>query len=147
MHEKVEQFKCAYCEKEFKKYELINHIKKKHENIAIPCVFCGELFKSMNRHLKRTNCGGGPKLIKKKVQCNVCGKMISCKETLQVHTKQIHNQVRDKQCDRCEYNTYSSGNLRLHINKQHLDKKMDKISCSKCDKVVTNLEYHAKIYH
>ena len=148
MHEQGEHFKCTYCEKEFKaKYELTNHIRRKHETIASSCAFCGKLFKFLDRHLKTTNCGGDPDNIKKKVECNICGKCMSTKEKLKTHVKQIHNQVRDKQCDRCEYNTYSGGNLRLHINTQHLGMKIEKISCSECGKMVTNLEYHTDIYH
>ena len=147
VHEQVEKVKCTYCEKEYKnKYELSKHFKRNHESIA-PCASCGKIFKCLSRHLKTTNCGGDPGHVKKKVQCNICGKLISTKEKLKVHTKQIHNQVRDKQCDRCEYNTYNVGNLRLHINTQHLGMKIEKISCQKCGKRVNNLESHTEIYH
>ena len=100
---------------------LKKHIKVNHEDADLnePCPHCGRVIKYLEDHLKRTNCGRSPENLIPTSACPLCGKVLVSKEKMTRHVKQIHNQVRDKQCHVCDYNTYSGGNLRLHISKQH----------------------------
>ena len=147
---KTNNLKCALCdfvcnqENELSFHRAILH-KTRGKNQQ--CPFCGEVFRYLKRHIKTTNCDKDPSNAKEDFQCTQCGKIMSTITLLQKHTKIIHNQVRDKQCEECSYNTYSPGNLRLHINKVHLGKLIEKESCPDCGKKTRNLPYHTKIYH
>ena len=100
---------------------LKKHIKVNHEDsdLSEPCPHCGRTIKYLESHLKRTNCGRKPEDLIPTSACPQCGKVLVSKEKMERHVKQIHNQIRDKQCHVCDYNTYSGGNLRLHIKTQH----------------------------
>ena len=138
--------KCPRCEFKGTKGTLERHFKQKH-TIEI-CPFCAQVFKGgIDRHINNTNCGKDPVKSIPKVPCPQCKKVLKNKEMLKVHVSRIHNQVRDKQCDQCSYNTYSGGNLRLHTNKMHLGKKSEKDLCPHCNKMEGNLPRHIRIYH
>ena len=138
--------KCKRCEFKGTKGTLERHFKQKH-TIEI-CPFCAQVFKGcIDRHINNTNCGKDPIKSFPKVPCPQCKKVFKNKEMLKVHVSRIHNQVRDKQCDQCSYNTYSGGNLRLHTNKVHLGKKNEKDLCPHCNKMEGNLPRLIRIYH
>jgi KRAB domain-containing zinc finger protein len=142
--------KCTKCDYVARPGNLKQHIRAVHTNsLNKTCPFCGEIFKYINEHLKETNCGRDPTEFNQKVSCTQCGKMLMNETQLRRHVKRIHNQIRDQQCTQCEYNTYSAGNLRLHVNKQHLGKTMEKVPCPHCLKPIGHLalERHIKIYH
>ena len=136
---------CEACGKQFKKF-LADHMRQKHtaprkscdkcdfkttmtgnlkkhmkihEDISEPCPHCGQIYKQIEAHLTRTNCGRKPEERLPTSTCPQCGKVLKTEAKMRVHVKRIHNQVRDKQCHFCDYNTYSGGNLRLHIRTQH----------------------------
>ena len=105
---------------------LKRHIKVNHEDFekCEPCPHCGRTIKYLEYHLKRTNCGRKPEDMIPTSACAQCGKVLVSKDKMARHVKQMHNQIRDKQCHVCDYNTYSGGNLRLHIKKQHKESSL-----------------------
>ena len=100
---------------------LKKHIKVQHEDsdLSATCPHCGRKIKYLEQHLKRTNCGRKPEDHIPTSTCLQCGKILVTEDKMKRHVKQMHNQIRDKQCHVCDYNTYSGGNLRLHIKTQH----------------------------
>ena len=65
-------------------------------------------------------CQAGGELVKAdRIQCVQCVKKFSSRNGLNRHLKEIHKGVKDKQCEKCSYSTYSGSNLRLHISKVH----------------------------
>ena len=140
--------KCSKCEYVGRPNALKCHFESRHTtNKVKACTFCGKIFKNIQGHIERTNCGRVPKGLNTKVPCTHCTKQFENKDSLSKHAKEIHNQVRDKQCDQCDYNTYRSGNLKLHIDKQHLGITAQKLPCPHCNKNVSNLPRHVGIYH
>ena len=140
--------KCSKCEYVGRPYDLKNHFESKHTTNTIKaCTFCGGTFKYVKIHLERTNCEREPKDFNIKAPCLYCTKILSTKDQLSKHVKIIHKQVRDKQCDQCNYNTYDAGNLKLHINKKRLGITAEKHPCPHCNKSVGNLPHHIGIYH
>ena len=110
------------CDKCDFKTTMTGNLKKHmkiHEDISEPCPHCGQIYKQIEAHLTRTNCGRKPEERLPTSTCPQCGKVLKTEAKMRVHVKRIHNQVRDKQCHFCDYNTYSGGNLRLHIRTQH----------------------------
>ena len=145
---KYPRIKCSMCDYEGKQPHLKSHFESKHTTNKIEaCPFCAEIFKSVKGHLKRTSCGRDPSEAIPKVNCLQCSQVLAGKRGLRSHMKYIHNQVRDQQCQHCEYNTYSAGNLRLHMNKIHLGIPLVKVPCPHCDKKVGNLPLHMRTYH
>ena len=59
IHEISKQFLCSKCDyKTTAKGSLDRHFNRVHtERLQKPCVFCGEIFNDMKRHLERTLCG------------------------------------------------------------------------------------------
>ena len=140
--------KCSMCNYEGNPHNVNEHYENIHKTNTIEaCPFCAEIFKNVKYHLKNTNCGRDPSEANPKVHCPKCGKVLVNKNGLRKHLKFIHHQVRDQQCQDCGYNTYSAGNLKLHINKMHLGIPLVKVPCPHCDKKVGNLPLHTKTYH
>jgi hypothetical protein len=125
-----------------------SHFTRRHtKDSRDTCQYCGEVFKELKKHLKRTGCGG-ENVKPDKVKCPSCPKELSNKPALDQHEKKIHKGVRDRICSQCSYATYSTFNLKLHFSKVHIGQKdLEKESCPHCDKVTTNLKYHIEIKH
>ena len=147
-HEITKQFLCSKCDyKTTAKGSLDRHFNRMHtERLQKPCVFCGEIFKDMKRHLERTLCGQeGVERVK--VPCPQCDKTFSERGRMLIHVKRIHTGTRDEVCDQCNYATYSKFNLKLHIAKVHLGTGLVKEKCPHCEKETSNLKHHIAMYH
>ena len=147
-HEISKQFLCSKCDyKTTAKGSLDRHFNRVHtERLQKPCVFCGEIFKDMKRHLERTLCGQeGVERVK--VPCPQCDKTFSERGRMLIHMKRIHTGTRDEVCDQCNYATYSKFNLKLHIAKVHLGTGLIKEKCPHCEKETSNLKHHIAMYH
>ena len=147
-HEISKQFLCSKCDyKTTAKGSLDRHFNRVHtERLNKPCVFCGEIFKDMKRHLERTLCGQeGVERVK--VPCPQCDKTFSERGRMLIHMKRIHTGTRDEVCDQCNYATYSKFNLKLHIAKVHLGTGLVKEKCPYCEKETSNLRHHIGMYH
>ena len=144
--EKVSE-KCAKCDyRTHLPIEMKGHFKRRHTDATKEtCQHCGEVFKGLRKHLMRTGCGG--EMVIKKEPCSSCDKVFNFKQALKMHVKKAHEKVKDKHCQYCSYETYSSFNLKLHVTKMHLGSKLEKKACPHCTKVTTNLNYHINIMH
>ena len=111
------------------------HIKGTHENFINPlqCVQCDEVFdsfKQLNKHRRAAH----PK--EKTVQCQVCQKMLSSKDSLKTHML-IHDDVRNYKCAFCSKSFRHSQALKKH---EQLHKNLEKpnqcvicqVSLTKC---------------
>ena len=65
----------------------------------------------------------------KDFECDRCEYTCSLNVNLQRHIKSVHNKIKDFECDRCEYMCSSSSDLQRHIKQVH-----DKIKDIKCDR-------------
>ena len=141
--------KCLKCPYETKSYQqLYDHTYREHSNRMIKqqsCEFCGKVLKKLAAHLKSTMCG---KNIddRKLLQCPQCKRRFIDKSSLTKHIQYIHNNVKDKDCPHCSYQTYSSFNLRLHVSKVHEKTSMFQ-NCPHCGKTTGNLDLHGTTYH
>jgi len=136
---------CEYVNKSVKEVE--RHFKRVHtETFITNCYFCGAMTKNLKRHLSMSQCD---KKLEEKIvyPCDHCVKQFSMKRSLETHIKGIHENIKDQKCPDCSYCTYSRYNLRLHVNKVHLGKKLMKEKCVHCGKETYNISYHIKLYH
>ena len=148
VHSDKELQKCPKCDfKTRMAYEVKGHFIRMHtENTKETCQFCGEVFKHLKNHHRRTGCDGKV-VVRKKLSCNQCDKEFAWNSILAKHVKEIHSGIKDKTCPHCSYATYSGSNLRLHVSKMHFGTKVVKLLCPHCEKPTSNLKYHTDIDH
>ena len=66
------------------------------------------------------------------IQCKICDKYLKNEKTLATHTLQAHEKEKHEfRCDQCDYSTYDSYRLKIHVNDYHRDAQDFK--CIKCD--------------
>jgi hypothetical protein len=149
MHSDKEILTCSKCDyKTHMPSTMKVHWKNWHsEAVQQTCEHCGDLFKRLDLHLKRTGCGKeAAERVSDKIPCPQCEKKFS-RDTLPRHIKRIHEGQKGRHCPHCSYSTYSGYNLKLHVSKVHLSSELVKVSCPYCEKETTNLDYHIKVYH
>jgi hypothetical protein len=152
IHSEREEEQCTKCDyKSRMPAEMKRHVMSWHTEAAAvqqTCEYCGELFKRLDLHIKRTGCAGSKEAFKKeKVPCPRCAKTFANSMIMRRHIKRVHEGVKGKDCPQCSYSTYSSYNLKLHMSKTHFGQDMVKRQCPHCDKETTNLSYHIKLFH
>ena len=149
LHADNEPEQCSKCDYRTQiSSEMQIHFKKMHTiEMVATCEFCGDVFKNIKRHLRRTQCGRDSKEERERVQCEQgCPKTFPTVAKMREHVRKIHGE-RNIMCTQCSYKTYSSFNLKLHVSKMHNGINMVKEPCPYCDKTSTNIPYHIKIYH
>ena len=121
-----------------------HYLRRHTEALNGTCEVCGETFKELKLHLKRTACGGSSK-----IQCDQCDTTFYSAERLRIHMKKLHEspQVKDKICRYCQYATNSNAQLKRHIASVHKGKTASKMMCPYCHKETKTLEYHIRVYH
>ena len=62
-------------------------------------------------------------------ECKDCNKKYTFKSDLSKHRKKIHNGIKDKKCDECEFSTFGQSDLRRHKQSNH---GTVKFQCSVC---------------
>ena len=90
--------------------------------------------------------------------CQFCPYLNKDPTKLARHVKGVHLQIRNLECDRCDYKASEKGTLKLHIKAAH-DKTMpdkvrdrDMLKCNQCEYTVQpyrvgHLNYHKKTVH
>ena len=148
------EFVCEICSKEFKMrltYEkhMNIHDQERNKKSTEMCPHCGEEFRYLDNHIKRTQCNipehERTKVVSKDFMCEYCNKAFGTEGGVNYHIKNVH---KDKHlfCDLCDYKTHSKNNLRIHVVRVH-EKRDLYVQCSLCNKKCTNLEWHMQVYH
>ena len=84
-----------------------------------------------------------PDLINK---CVECGKVFSCKSSLQLHVDMVHLKLKPFKCQYCEYSCGYKQALQKHIQRVHSDLN----KCDECGKLLSSkytLQNHVNIVH
>ncbi|XP_065163488.1 zinc finger protein 34-like [Atheta coriaria] len=81
-----------------------------------------------------------------KLKCELCDKLFSTKQNLDVHHKAVHNNTKPYACDKCDkqfpYFSSYKNHLLQHVSKTH--------ACDQCEKVFSHpssLVYHRETEH
>jgi len=133
----VDGFQCDRCDKIYtKKYTLLAHVKKAHENTDgtfFQCNECGKCMTSERSLTIHMSLHRPPEM-----ECPMCGKMFHNKKYLDRHARQVHTQQQDMKfkCDICGRGFAVKRHLEEHKN-VHLNLKPNK--CRWCDRVYQNL--------
>ena len=164
IHEKP-QIKCTMCEYMTRNNSSMkDHFNRNHtiseSKFTEQCPWCGKITGQLKRHFTETNCGRKPDDFMEKVKCPQCNKTLLHRYALQKHTNRSCNKLKDKHCPQCGYKTNSRGNMRLHVNTQHLGKPalsesirsadiflIFGVLCPNCAKLVGNIAWHLNAYH
>ena len=127
-------------------YSLKLHFHFRHtESLKKSCEFCGKVVKDLNNHLRATMCGKDVDN-RNMLQCPKCYRKMMGNSRLLKHIKNIHERIKDIQCLKCSYTTYSRLNLRLHISTVQ-DKTTIFRICPHCQMKTGSLEAHIATYH
>ena len=151
-HKKSEGYKCEICEKEFSRPDYLKkHVKISHEKeCKYPikhdkqiCNICNKKITQLKNHFKTIHEG------QKKFKCDVCKKLFSSKNNLEIHVKRVHEEkIYLRCCQFCNarYSSYQS--LETHIEFVHKDTKI--ITCDYCNKSFKKMcifKRHVTIVH
>ena len=115
------------------------------DNTHMTCEICGKTFKiltGVEQHHRF--CG---KQNNKNYFCEQCPNSFSRKGALTFHIRRLHTDSKSIECQHCDYKTYSSFNLRLHIEKKHGGQTVGKHMCTICNKGTYSIEQHLNKYH
>ena len=77
--------------------------------------------------------------------CITCHKKFASVQQMKAHNHKVHfgkNHI----CDFCDYRTYSSFNLRLHLSKMHNAPAL-KAECPVCQVKTNSLDWHIRVVH
>ena len=145
LKDKIHQcHKCTYKTKTLSNIKIHTRICNSN-NTEIPCDICGKTFKTptgLGQH--HSFCG---RQSQKNYFCEQCPNSFSRKGGLTMHTMQFHTDSKSLLCEHCDYKTYSTFNLRLHIGKKHGGPKVERNTCTLCNKATYSIETHLKKYH
>ena len=69
--------------------------------------------------------------------------------TLPKHQAAVHDNIKNFECDKCDYKSYSKQSLTDHIKYKHdkIARTTKVVTCQHCHKEVANLEWHVKKIH
>jgi len=113
-----DELTCQQCGKRFRslsrlQQHKITHIPNAPRPFHCPVVNCHRTFtleSYLKQHMKRSHTGG--------VQCDVCGKQLKHRQSLQRHLQQRHSQ-QQLQCAFCDRSYGYRSDLKRHIQQQH----------------------------
>ena len=167
-HVHKKRFYCSVCYYRVeccRKYRIKRHIQRKHseaEVLTIGCSQCDKRFKHLTcdnlgpkeiptqliaiKALKvqsqvKTKKSSEEKLGLKQVQlqCHKCAYKASSTQRLEIHVKNIHENIKRYACSLCRHATFFQNNLEKHLKThKNIAAKICKVGCSLCD----SLEEH-----
>ncbi|XP_035780598.1 transcription factor grauzone-like [Anopheles albimanus] len=137
-HTTPDAFRCEQCQKNYKtRFSLQHHQKFCHGEAKEKLFQCDKCHNSFAKsyqlkiHLKRHI----------QAPCELCGKVLSCEQTLRVHVRHMHGGEDEKLiCDTCGQPFRTKPALERHV-RQHrgLPVPVDKRQCPQCGVWVTGM--------
>ncbi|XP_059612675.1 transcription factor grauzone-like [Phlebotomus argentipes] len=147
-HMNPEAFKCSDCGKSFKnKYGLRLHTENSHtppELHKYKCPNCPKTFMSMIRYKKHSFVHVTD--AEKSHICPHCSKAFAFKANLQIHIRQMHEEVAYHVCEICA-KMFKNKDVFLRHQKIHTGEKIEKLPCPVCGnsfKYKAQLKLHMK---
>jgi gas vesicle protein len=146
--------KCSRCK--CKKLLELFKVRKNTGAILKTCIQCCERFKCDIENCDYT-CSINSNLQKhikqvhnkiKDVECEFCNFTCSTNSNLQKHIKEVHNKIRDFECEFCNFTCSQNSNLQQHIKSVHY--KIKDFECEFCDYTCSqnsDLQKHIKSVH
>ena len=122
---------CEYCNSEFKTTSALNN----HKNKAKYCLIIQGKIEAKNEIFK----------------CNLCEKILSAKQYLEVHKEKCKGKkekAEEFKCDYCDKILSSKQNLEIHKKKCEIIVEKEEFKCEYCGKILSskqNLEIHTNI--
>ena len=152
-HVHKKRFYCSVCHHRVtccRRYRLKLHIQQKHPEAELLTIGCSNCDKRVSHitcdkhgHFETspTKLSSKEKVLTTKVQlqCNLCQYKAGWPKRLEIHMKNIHENIKQFACSLCHHATFFKANLEKHL-KTHKNTaaKVCKIGCSLCD----SLEEH-----
>ena len=120
---------CEYCNSEFKTKSALNN----HKNKAKYCLILQGKIEPKEELFK----------------CNLCDKLLSTKQYLEVHKEKCEGKKEKKKeefkCEYCDKMLSTKRNLEIHVKKCEIIEEKDEFKCEYCDKILSTK--HSLIYH
>ena len=136
---------CDYSNKDIKQVE--KHFRHVHtEDTIETCKYCGTVTKDLYKHLHRIQCDKKDE-DKRVYKCDDCVRTFPVNSWLKSHQQSVHLKLKNKHCPHCEYKTYRSTNLGVHIERVHKGLRKSKETCLYCENEYFNLSFHIRTYH
>jgi len=141
VHQNAKKTICHICAGEFR--DIKSHMMYQHgggkEEKTFPCrvAECEKMFRTSqgeNIHYKAAH-------LNLKENCNICGGWF---KNLTTHINQIHKSANKYPCEHCGKAFNKKCDLRLHIDRIHLQKRY---KCPECGKVISKIREHLKTVH
>lgn len=149
-------YKCRFCPKVFANEMSVEQHEKLHEVIdptrTHHCHECGKVFTTagfLKKHIERFHLGlmNYNKSPRVPFECELCGKVLSCKATLYSHLKNVHDKNQKSfTCEICGKVLKTKTSLELHTNYHNGNCPF---KCGICGKAFTNattLKSHSLIH-
>ncbi|KAK7880277.1 hypothetical protein WMY93_030644 [Mugilogobius chulae] len=142
-------FTCSKCNKKFDYHcRLKAHVKRclKSKKPRHQCPHCPEKFPS-TQALMRHQVRAHNVLIKKKIECELCGRKFAHPSGMIYHMRSEHFEEKPFSCEKCGANFAAKSSLKNHM-RLHTGEKP--YSCKECDMsftVAAGLAYHIKKKH
>ena len=126
-------FECKFCKRNFlTRKQILQHMKKVHKNLpGFPCSDCNEVLptnRARTSHINKVH-------LNLSFNCDQCDKGFPLKGALDQHILKVHNKDSLKsKCELCNTWFSRKQTLQMHIRSKHSDIRKPVIESSKCDK-------------
>ena len=141
VHLQAKKTVCHICSGEFR--DMKAHLMYQHgggkEEKSVPCrvAGCGKMFRTSQGegiHYNATH-------LNLKQNCSICGGWF---KNLSVHITQVHKNSNKYPCERCGKRFSKKCDLKLHVERVHLQKRY---KCPECGKTISKIREHLRTVH